>query len=65
MNVPSTLTIVLTFALTPLDPIVAVVGLGTDQFSVDVSVKVHVSQSAVVLYSWAWYEKMMATAAGT
>ena len=29
MNVPSPLTAVLTIALTPLDPITAVVGLGT------------------------------------
>ena len=30
MNVPSTLMVVLTVALTPLDPIAAVVGMGTD-----------------------------------
>ena len=40
MNVPVTLTTVLKYALTPLDHIAAVVGLGTDQFPMDASVKV-------------------------
>ena len=38
----------LKFAITPLDPIAAVVGLGTHQFPMDAPVKVHVSQSTVI-----------------
>ena len=53
MNVPSILTVVLRIALTPLDPIAAVAGLGTDQFTMDTPVKVHVSPCTVALYSWA------------
>ena len=49
MNVPSVLTVVLKFALTPLDPTTAVVGLGTEQFPMDTLVKVHLSPSTVVL----------------
>ena len=40
MNVPLTLTAVLTIALTPLDPITAVVALGTHDLPMDTTVKV-------------------------
>ena len=42
MNVPSTLTIVSTIALTPLDPITVIVRLGTHKLPMDTPVKVHV-----------------------
>ena len=48
MNVPSTLMVVLKFALTPLDLIVAVVGMGTDELPMDAPVKVYTYSYYVV-----------------